>query len=122
MQSLYIYPFYEFYIYLSPVGGGGEGEDEMVQFALGLLDHVKSTRLSKEVGGASTHTHTDMCESTKCLSLSLYSQAKEKALRNRNRVAQGKEKLQHQQRQEVFVYIIRLRRERWEDMCTLRIS
>ena len=55
---IYIYSFYEFFFYLSPVGGGGEGEDEMVQFALGLLDHVKSTRLSKEVGGASTHTHT----------------------------------------------------------------
>ena len=55
-NAAYIYT--RIFIYLSPVGGGGESEDEMVKFALGLLDHVKSTRLSKEVGGASTHTHT----------------------------------------------------------------
>jgi hypothetical protein len=55
------------------LGDAGDGDD-VVRFALGLLDHVKTTRLSRE--------------------------AKEKAQQNRNRVAQDKEKLQHQQRQE----------------------
>ncbi|CAI8047981.1 Coiled-coil domain-containing protein 47 [Geodia barretti] len=54
--------------------GGIDDGDDIVRFALTLLDHVKTTRLTKE--------------------------AKEKAQKNRNRVAQDKEKLQHQQRQE----------------------
>ena len=41
--------------------GGAEEGDDIVRFALTLLDHVKTTRLSKEVGGASEYvTHGSM--------------------------------------------------------------
>ena len=36
------------------VGGDDDGDD-MVRLALGLLDHVKTIRLSKEVGGMACH-------------------------------------------------------------------
>ena len=44
--------------------GGTEDGDDIVRFALGLLDHVKTIRLSKEVSEGTTHLLCGMKHST----------------------------------------------------------
>ncbi len=60
----------------------------LIKFALQLLDHVKSIRLSKEVPLPPTHT------------IIICVQGKAKAVRNRAKVNATLEKLAHAQRQE----------------------